>query len=92
MNRNRILFFGSFFAPLLILAVLTLLLPSRAFSPNENRPLAQMPVLSVSDIQSGNIQTGLSDYLSDQIPLRDLWIGANTALKKLSGRQEINGI
>ena len=92
MNRNRILFFGSFFAPLLILAVLTLLLPSRAFSPNENRPLAQMPVLSVCDIQSGNIQTGLSDYLSDQIPLRDFWIGANTALKKLSGRQEINGI
>ena len=92
MNRNRIRFIVLFFAPLLILAVLTLLLPSRAFSPNENRPLAQMPVLSVSDIQSGNIQTGLSDYLSDQIPLRDFWIGANTALKKFSGRREINGI
>ena len=92
MNRNRIRFFGLFFAPLLMLAVLTLLLPSKTFSPNENRPLAQRPDVSVSDIHSGKFQTGLSEYLRDQIPLRDFWIGANTALKKLSGRKEINGI
>lgn len=92
MKRCRIRFFGVFFAPLILLAVLTLLLPSKTFSVNENRPLAQRPVLSVSNIQTGNIQSGLSDYLSDQFPLRDFWIGANAALKKLSGRKEINGI
>ena len=92
MKRCRIRFFGVFFAPLILLAVLTLLLPSKTFSVNENRPLAQRPVLSVSNIQTGNIQSGLSDYLSDQFPLRDFWIGASAALKKLSGRKEINGI
>lgn len=92
MNRNRICFFGLFFAPLFLLAVLTLVLPVKDFSANENRTLAQLPAFSVSDIQNGNAQSDLSAFLSDQVPLRDFWIGANTALKKFSGRQEINGI
>lgn len=92
MKRCRIRFLGAFFVPLILLALLTLLLPSKTFSANENRPLAQRPVLSVSNIQTGNIQSGLSDYLCDQFPLRDFWNGVNTALKKLSGRKEINGI
>lgn len=92
MKRNRMLFFFLFFIPLFLLAVLTLLLPVRSFSENENRPLTQMPDLSPEGIQSGSVQSELSSYFSDQVPLRDFWIQANTAIRKLSGQKEINGV
>lgn len=91
MKRCRIRFLGMFFVPLILMAVLTFLLPSKTFSANENRPLAQMPIFSVSNIQTGSAQSGLSDYLGDQFPLRDFWIGGNTYIKKLFGQKLING-
>lgn len=92
MKRNRMLFFFLFFIPLFLLAVLTLLLPARPFSENENRPLAQMPDLSPEGIKNGSAQSKLSSYFSDQVPLRDFWIQANTAIRKLTGQKEINGV
>ena len=92
MQKNRVCFLGLFFVPLILLAVMTLLQSPKAFSANENRPLSQMPVISVADIQSGSTQENFSSFLSDQIPLRDFWIQTNTFLKRVSGRTEINGI
>ena len=87
MPKNRVCFLGFFFVPLILLAVMTLLQPPKAFSANENRPLSQMPVISVADIQSGSTQEDFSSFLSDQIPLRDFWIQTNTFLKKSIGKK-----
>ena len=92
MQKSRVCFLGLFFVPLILLAVMTMLQSPKAFSANENRPLSQMPVISVADIQSGSTQEDFSSFLSDQIPLRDFWIQTNTFLKRVSGRTEINGI
>lgn len=92
MRKYRVCFLGVFFISLILLAVMTLIQSPRAFSVNENRPLAQMPVISVKEIQTGSAQEDFSAFLSDQVPLRDYWIKANTFLKRLSGRTEINGV
>lgn len=92
MKRNRTLFLGLFFIPLMLLALLTFLLPAKPFSANENRPLSQMPVLSASNLKAGSAQSDLSDFLSDQVPFRDFWLGVNTAIKKATWRTEINDI
>ena len=86
----------SFF--LLVMAILTgfglatFVLPAREFSPNENRELAQLPVVNGDTVLSGDFQKDLADFLSDQVPGRDFWIMTNTAVKKLQGKLEINGV
>lgn len=92
MKRNRIFFIFLFFVPLFLLAVLTAILPARSFSENENRSLAQMPAFSWEGIQSGAVQEELANWFSDQVPLRDFWIQTNTAIRKLTGQKEINGV
>ncbi len=92
MKQQRRRFVGILFLSLWLLAVVTILLPARAFSASENRYLSQMPDLSGQSIQTGSFQNGLSDYLSDQIPFRGGWIQVNTAVKKMMGRREINGV
>ena len=85
-------FVGLLFASLWLLAAAAMLLPARAWSQNENRFLSQMPDLSGQAVQSGSFQEGMSTYLSDQIPFRSGWIRAYTAVRKLMGSREINGI
>lgn len=92
MKRKSIVFFCLVMALLTALSVLTFLMPAKEFSENENRVLAQLPELSWSSVMSGEFQSALSDFLSDQIPERDLWIRTNTAIKKLLGKKEINGV
>lgn len=92
MNKRRSRFIGILFVSLWLLAVATILLPAREFSPNENRYLAQRPEFSAQAIRTGSFQSGLGDFLSDQIPFRPEWIRVNTLVKKLMGRREINGI
>lgn len=92
MKKRRSRFIGLLFLSLWLLAVATILLPPRAFSPNENRYLTQRPEISVEAVQTGQFQEDLSSFLSDQIPFRSSWIRVNTAVKKLMGRKEINGI
>ena len=90
--KKQAIFVCLYFLVLVLLAALTFFLPAKTFSPNENRNLSQMPELSGDTLLSGEFQTGLSDFLSDQIPGRDFWIGMNTEVKKLLGKQEINGV
>lgn len=73
-------------------AVATFVVPTRTFSANENRNLAQFPETNMDTVLAGEFQSGLSDYLSDQVPGREFWIRVNTAIKKLQGKKEINGV
>ena len=90
--KKNVIFTVLFFVVLALFAVLTFVLPAKGFSDNENRNLAQMPVLTVDSLLSGEFQSDLSDFLSDQIPGREFWIGLNTNFKKWLGKTEINGV
>lgn len=92
MKRKPIIFVVLFFVVLGLFAGLTFGLPAKEFSPNENRYLAQMPELTVENLLSGEFQSQLDSFLSDQIPLRDFWIETNTNFKKWLGKTEINGV
>ncbi len=92
MNQKPVISVVAFFVILALLAGLTFGLPATEFSANENRYLTQMPQFSLDSLLSGEFQRDLDAFLSDQIPLREVWIRANTAIKKLLGKTEINGV
>jgi hypothetical protein len=70
---------------------LSLATKDREFSPNENRYLAEAPMLSVDNLMSGKFQDDLEDYLRDQICFRDGWITVKTAIQKACGNTDIGG-
>lgn len=72
--------------------LLHLALPDRAFSPVENRNLAQVPAFSWEKLADGTYTADLEEYLADQFPLRDGWIGLKTRYEYLLGRREFNNV
>lgn len=77
---------------LLGLSIASLALPDRAFSPNENRYLQQAPRLTADRVLSGRFSEEAEKYESDQVALRDFWMGAASTLQKLAGKQDIGGV
>ena len=69
-----------------------LVLPDRAFSPLENRSLAQKPAFSVAGLLDGSFTSGLETYIADQFPLRDGFMSLKAACERLWGRRENNGV
>lgn len=69
------------------------LLPDRTFSPDENRDLTQLPSLEKDGKPFGNLFEGdftsqFTDYLSDQFPLRDSFVGLKAAAELALGKHE----
>ena len=64
----------------------------RVFSEAENRRLEQAPKFSTSQVIDGRFTTNYEKYVSDQFPLRDLWIGVKSTSEKVSGKKENNGV
>ena len=81
--------FASLFAAL---SLLTLLLPKKDFSPNENRMLAAFHAPDGKSLADGSFMKDLGEYLSDHFVGRDLWVSLNTAATLLSGKRENNGV
>ncbi len=69
------------------------LLPDRTFSPDENRDLTQLPSLEkdgkpFGNLFEGNFTSQFTDYLSDQFPLRDSFVGLKAAAELALGKHE----
>ena len=79
---------------LLLLALLfaALLLPDRELSESEKRTLTQFPSVSPRRIARGGLAEDFEAYVSDQIPLRDLWIRWKVSLDRLFGKTESQGV
>lgn len=92
MSKARVISAVLFFAIILIVPILLLVLPKQTFSENENRVLAEFPEFSWESIQSGKFMKGIDDYLSDHFLMRDQWIGWKTDLELISGKKEVNGV
>lgn len=89
--QNKII--TSFFISLILFAVvLSVALPDEQYSEAEKRALAQADSVKISDYFSGEFQTNLDKYLSDQFPARDSWITIKTFGDLVSGKREISGV
>lgn len=72
--------------------LLHIILPDRTFSPVENRTLAQRPAFSWAALVDGSYTADLEEYLEDQFPLRDGWMGLKTRYEFLLGKREFHGV
>lgn len=69
-----------------------LLTPARAFSPMENRTLAQKPEFSWQSLFSGSYTSEMETYLTDQFAGRDGWVGLKYYCERALLKTENNGV
>ena len=69
-----------------------ILSPSRDFSEQENRYLAQFKAPTLKTLRSGEFMEKFEDYVTDQFPLRDQWIQLKALSERALGKQENNGV
>ena len=69
-----------------------ILVPDKEFSESENRILSEKPDLSLEEVSSGRFTANFEKYVSDQIPIRDLWIGIKSRAEKFIGKKDNNGV
>lgn len=65
------------------LAVYGIFSPKRDTSDLENRRLAQIPTCSIKTLLNGSWAEDFATYLQDQMPFRDAWINAESAVNSL---------
>lgn len=81
-----------FFAVLLILPLLTLILPKAEFSKNENRYLQELPVPTFETLKDKSFMTDAEKYFSDHFILRESWIKLKNQIELLTNKKEIKGV
>ena len=69
-------------------ALATLILPDKDFSEDENRYLQQKPKFSISALTSGKFTSEIATYFSDQIPLRNVFVGTKAVVEIAMQKQE----
>lgn len=79
-----ILIYGFFF--------ISLFLPKKQFSENENRYLQQFPEFGYQNLLSGKFGNDFETYLADQFVERDKWILLKTYSLIALGKTDINGV
>lgn len=91
MNRLKLTGSVIILATMLIIGLIIIIMPSAAYSENENRVLAETPHISLTEILSGSFQKKLDRFLSDQFPGRDKLMQLGTKIKLMIGRRDIEG-
>lgn len=69
-----------------------ILSPSRDFSDQENRYLAQFKAPTLKTLRSGEFMEKFEDYVTDQFPLRDQWVQLKAYSERALGKQENNKV
>ena len=93
MNKKFAVFLSALFCCFIGgMALVSLLLPKKAFSPMENRYLQKTPQFSLERVTSGAFMSDAESYVSDHIAGRDLWVAMKAWSERLSGKQENNGV
>lgn len=83
---------GCFLLFIALFPILLLVCPDREFSPQENRYLKQLPAFSFSRLFSGDFTADFEQWLTDQFPLRDAWIGLKSRYERFTGKTENNNV
>ena len=72
--------------------VATMLTPDLEFSETENRVLAKMPRMEISEMLNGDFEADYEEYLTDQFVFRNKWISLKTFVERLLGKKESKDI
>lgn len=88
---QRTMAFG-FCGAVLLLVLISLIMPDRSFSEEENRVLSKQPKFGVTEVMNKEYMEGLESYTSDQFVFRDLWIKLKVQCDLLTGKRELNGV
>ncbi|QUH18547.1 DHHW family protein [Alkaliphilus sp. B6464] len=91
INRNKLTII-LFCSIVYIGLIFNLVLPSRSFSPFENRMLQQMPSITWKALVSGQLRNETENYVADQFIARDFWIGLKSNIEIWIGKKENNQI
>ena len=86
------IFFLIFMLVWLILIILNFLVPSEAFSEQENRYLAEVPKFRFDDLVSGKYSEELDTYINDHFVFRNFWLKLNSFIQLSIGKTENNGV
>lgn len=62
------------------------------YSEWEKRMLAQKPKWELEAVLNGSYEKAYEEWMTDQFPVRNWWVGVKTRCEMLSGKKEINGI
>ncbi|MDD5922840.1 MAG: DHHW family protein [Eubacteriales bacterium] len=90
-NRRRIMAVIAI-AVIFGLLAISLIIPDRTFSPDENRDLQRFPKPTVSSIASGSYFRDLNSYMTDQFAFRDAWLGIHYLKIRVTGGEEAGGV
>ena len=78
-NKKRMLYYVILFICVAVIVILLdvvfIVSPDKALSESENRTLQQMPKLNFSTLTNGRFESSFEDYVADQFPGRDSWVG-----------------
>ncbi len=95
MNKQRIIslttviiFLGIIFG----LAAAFVIKPAKVYSTEERRKLQQLPAFSWEGLKDGSFTSAVNEYLNDQFPLRDNFVGLECDIEKLLLKKENNGV
>ena len=92
MKRCKMLFVIVLFAIMLIPGVVLTVKKDRTFSELENRNLAVRPKFNISEILSGKTESDLTEFVTDQFPLRDFLMRLSTEYKKGLLMKDVGGV
>ena len=68
------------------------IVPDRDFSEEENRVLETFPKVTQKSIVLGEFTEKFADYMADQFPLRDAFVGVKGAAEIALGKRENNSV
>ena len=66
--------------------------PDKEYSEQENRYLAQFPVIRVENVMNAEFMDRFETYLTDQFPIRNACINIKTAVFRATGQRLISNI
>lgn len=66
--------------------------PDKGFSDEENRSLQTLPEFSPEALKNGQYTADIASYCTDQIPLRNAFVGAKGTMEILAAKHENNSV
>ncbi len=73
-----------------VFAILLFVMPDKSFSAEENRTLATFPEFTKESFFSGEFGEEFGDYMADQFPFRNFFVGVKAASESLQLKQTNN--
>lgn len=93
MNKKNTIILGIIFPVLLIVVmIITIIMPDKKFSGEENRILQELPSFSLSMYKDGRFEKKMENYVNDQFIMRNGFIKIKTAFDRTLGKTDENDV